>query len=121
MKRMLVAACIGTTLALSACGPIGPVSPGGVLGQTQVDERAMGLAVTAAHAADLAAEAAVDAGWLKGAKAAQVADNLEAAHGAIAAAKAALLLGQDGTCSEKLAIAKSLVDQALGLIPKAKD
>jgi hypothetical protein len=120
MRLSIFAAAIAASIGLAACAtPSGPYDPNApIAGATLVDERAMGMAVTAAHGADLAAEIAVDAGLLKGANAAKVADALDAAHTAIGAANAAYILGDAATYNAKVDAARNLIERAIALTPK---
>lgn len=116
MRMIFAAAC----LALASCGPLAPptsvpAAPVVVADRTTADEQGM-LAVELAYkAARLSVETAVDAGLLKGDRAAQFAQLDTKAYGAVLAARSAYRTANAASYGAALASARAAVQQLLGL------
>lgn len=91
VKRYLVAAAVALSLPLAGCAGFGsiPTSPGQVAEGTVLDERAAIAVELAYKASRTALEIAVDAGLLRGERAAQAAALDNRAYSAVQAARAA--------------------------------
>lgn len=123
MFHRLVAACLAVA-ALAACAiPGGLPSPGAnvpppveMANRTELDERAA-LGVELAYAAfRTATEVAVDAGVLRGERAARVAALDARAYQALAVARAAYDAGNAETYSSALSNARTVIAEAVALI-----
>lgn len=120
MKKFLMVglAC----LALSACETPGGTPEPNVMQVTLTAQKMLLYAEAAKLGADKAAEAAVDNELLKpgSADAVRIADALQAAQNALTLARTAEVLGRQDTVQAQIALASTLISQALVLIPNAK-
>jgi hypothetical protein len=120
MRNLLIAGWIAlaaiTAAGCSGCSILS--NDRGLLTGTLVDEKALYAASAADFGAEAAAEAAVDNGLLKGAAAAKASSVLDAAHGALVAARAAYAAGDAKTCAARIAAVQALVADAWALIPQ---
>lgn len=97
MKRIILA--VTAALALSGCALAGlptnllPTAPAAVADRTILDEKAAVAVELTYKAWRTAAEAATDAGWVKGAQAVKVADLDRRAYDAVKAVRAAYNAG----------------------------
>lgn len=129
MKRFLVAGVmLAVALAVTACSgcaPLQALSAGmsnteAIGGKTALDEKALFAVEAAFYGANVAAEAAVDNGLLKGPTATKVADALDVGHKALLTARAAYRAGDAKSFGARLTAAQDAIGEAWSLIPKPK-
>lgn len=117
MKKMFLAVMLACApLALTACDFGTVQSPGSVANTTVLDEKLAIGAELAFKGARTAAEVAVDAGLLKGAKAAQVNVAREKAYAAVQAVRQAYQAGNASTYSDLAEKAQTAVAEFLSAI-----
>lgn len=116
LRMILAAAC----LALASCAALPPpasvpASPVALADRTVADEQGL-LAVELAYkAARLSVETAVDAGLIKGQRAAQFAQLDAKAYAAVQTARTAYRTGNATSWGNALASARQAIQQLLGL------
>lgn len=120
MRKLFLAAA-ALSLSLTGCAGLGtlasvPTSPGQVADQTVLDEQAA-LGVELAYKAfRTALEVAVDAGLLRGQRAAQAATLDNRAYEAVQAARAAYRSGNAASYAQAVTNARAAIDAALAAV-----
>ena len=118
MKMTLLRAGLSALVSLTAVGCVAVPADRGALSQTLTDDKALYAVEAGVYGAEAAAEAATDAGLLRGAEAARVSVSLDQAHAVLLAARAAYAAGDAKSGAEKVATLQILIADILSLLPK---
>lgn len=114
MRRFLIAAAMA--LALPACATLPVLGPAPIANATVLDEKVAVSVELAYRAARVAMETGVDAGLIKGVRAAQVASLDNRAYSAVQSVRAAYNAGNAASYSTAAAEAQTAVSAMLSAI-----